>query len=150
MTACGVRVLKGETASYLRHGSLLSLMLCVAAAIGACGSGPSNSLPEELLGQWYFLGSSGGIDGDRGNDEATGYIVLYEGRMDVHDDGGTLTRQETFSPSRGKTIYSGEDLWILNFEQGEAHVVLVSPDGQTMSLSPNVYDSIGQDYSRTR
>jgi hypothetical protein len=125
------------------------------AVLGACGSKlsnsePSNSLPEEVLGQWYFLGSSGGIDGDRGNDEATGYIVLHEGRMDVHGEGGALTRQDTFSPSRGKTISSDEDLWILNFERGEAHVVLVSPDGQTMSLSPNAYDSIGQDYSRTR
>jgi hypothetical protein len=120
------------------------------AALGACGSRPSNSLPEEVLGQWYVLGSSGGIDGDRGTDEATGYIVLHESRMDVHDEGGALARQETFSPSRGKTIYSDEDLWILNFERAEAHVVLVSPDGQTMSLSPNAYDSIGQDYSRTR
>jgi hypothetical protein len=122
----------------------------MSAALGACGSSPSNSLPDEVLGQWYFLGSSGGIDGDRGSDDATGYIVLHEGRMDVHVDGGDLARQETFSPSRGKTIYSDDDLWILNFERGEALVVLVSPDGQTMSLSPNAYDSIGQDYSRTR
>lgn len=141
---------ESETTNFLRRGILLSLMVCMPAALGACGSGPSSSLPAELLGQWYFLGSSGGIDGDRGNDEATGYIVLHEGRMDVHSEGGVLTRQETFSPLRGKTIYSDEDLWILNFERGEALVVLVSPDGQTMSLSPNAYDNIGQDYSRTR
>lgn len=141
---------ESKTATFLRRGIQLSLMLCLPAALGACGSGPSNSLPEEVLGQWYFLGSSGGIDGDRGNDEAKGYIVLHQGRMDVHGDGGALTRQETFSPSRGKTIYADEDLWILNFEGGEAYVVLVSPDGQTMSLSPNAYDSISQDYSRTR
>jgi hypothetical protein len=107
-------------------------------------------LPEEVLGRWYFLGSSGGVDGDRGTDEAAGYIVLHKSRMDVHDEGGALTRQENFSPARGKTIYSVEDLWILNFERGEAHVVLVSPDGQTMSLAPNAYDSIGQNYARTR
>jgi hypothetical protein len=141
---------ESETATFFRRGILLSLTLCLPAVLGACSSGPSNSLPEEVLGQWYFLGSSGGIDGDRGNDEATGYIVLHEGRMDVHSEGGAVTRQEPFSPSRGKTIYSAEDLWILNFERGEAHVVLVSPDGQTMSLSPNAYDSIAQDYSRTR
>ena len=141
---------KSETATFLRRGILLSRTLCLPAALGACGSGPSISLPEEVLGQWYFLGSSGGIDGDRGNDEATGYIVLHEGRMDVHDEDGALARQEPFSPSRRKTIYSDEDLWILNFEGGEAHVLLVSPDGQTLSLSPNAYDSIGQDYSRTR
>jgi hypothetical protein len=143
-------VSESETATFLRRGILLSLTLSMLAALGACGSGPSNLLPEEVLGQWYFLGSSGGIDGDRGTDEAAGYIVLHEGRMDVHGEGGALTRQETFSPSRGKTIYSDEALWILNFERGEAHVVLLSPDGQTMSLSPNAYDSIGQDYSRTR
>jgi hypothetical protein len=143
-------VSESETEIFLRRGILLSLTLCVPVALGACSSRPSNSLPEEVLGQWYFLGSSGGIDGDRGNDDASGYIVLHEGRMDVHVDGGALTRQETFSPSRGKTIYSDEDLWILNFERREARVVLVSPDGQTMSLSPNAYDSIGQDYSRTR
>lgn len=125
-------------------------MLCLPVVFGACGSRPSSSLPGEVLGQWYFVGSSGGIDGDRGNDEATGYIVLHEGSMDVHDEGGALVRRETFSPARGKTIYSDEDLWILSFEGGEARVVLVSPDGQTMSLSPNAYDSIGQDYSRTR
>lgn len=130
--------------------SRTALMLCVLAALCACGTGPASSLPEELLGQWYFLGSSGGIDGGRGNDEATGYIVLHEDRMDIHGEDGTLTRQEAFSSSRGKTIYSDEDLWILNFERGEVRVVLVSPDGQTMSLSPNAYDGIGQDYSRTR
>jgi hypothetical protein len=122
----------------------------MSMALGACGSRPSDSLPGEILGPWYFLGSSGGIDGDRGIDEATGYIVLHEERMDVHDEGGALLRRETFSPSRGKTIFSDEDLWILTFEGGEARVVLVSPDGQTMSLSQNAYDSIGEDYSRTR
>jgi hypothetical protein len=134
----------------IRHGVLLSLTLCMPAALGACDSGPSSSLPEEVLGRWYFMGSSGGIDGDRGNDEATGYIVVHQGRMDVYGEGGALSRQETFSPSREKTIYTDEVLWILNFERGEAHVVLVSPDGKTMSLAPNAYDSIGQDYSRTR
>lgn len=118
-------------------------------ALGACGSGPADSLPEEVLGQWFFLGSSGGIDGDPGTD-GTGYIVLHEGRMDVYSEGGALTRREAFSATRGKTIYSEEDLWILNFEAAEAQVVLVSPDGQTMSLSPNAYDSIGQNYSRAR
>jgi hypothetical protein len=122
----------------------------MASALGACGSSFPDSLPKDVLGQWYFLGSSGGIDGDRGTDEATGYIVLHEARMDVHSESGALTRQRTFSVSRGRTIYSEEDLWILNFEGAEAQVVLVSPDGQTMSLSPNAYDSIGQNYSRTR
>lgn len=133
---------------FLRRSILLWLMLWMHVALGACGSRSSASLPGEVLGQWYFLGSSGGIDGERGVDEATGYIVLHEGRMDVHDEGGALVRRETFSPSRGKTVYSEEDLWILNFEGGEARVVLLSPDGQTMSLSPNAYDGIGQEYSR--
>ena len=148
----GTRVVvsESEMASFPRRGSLLSLTLYMTAALGACGSKPSSSLPEDVLGQWYFLGSSGGIDGDRGTDEATGYIVLHEARMDVHGEGGALTRQETFSASRGKAIYSEENLWILNFDGAEARVVLVSPDGRTMSLSPNAYDSIGQDYSRTR
>jgi hypothetical protein len=143
-------VSESESASVFGRRSLLSLTLSIPVALGACGSSPSDSLPEEVLGQWYFLGSSGGIDGDRGADEATGYIVLHEGRMDVHSEGGALTRQEAFSASRGKTIYAEEDLWILNFEAAEAHIVLVSPDGQSMSLSPNAYDSIGQNYSRAR
>lgn len=137
-------------ATTLQRGILLSLTLCVTAALGACASGASHSLPDEVLGRWYFLGSSGGIDGGRGNDEATGYIVLHDGRMDVHDEGGALTRQDRFSPSRGKTIFSDDDLWILTFERGEARVVLVSPDGQTMSLAPNAYDGIGQNYARAR
>jgi hypothetical protein len=142
-------VSESESASVFGRRSLLSLTLSIPVALGACGSSPSDSLPEEVLGQWYFLGSSGGIDGDRDADEATGYIVLHENRMDVHSEGGALTRQ-AFSASRGKTIYSEKDLWILNYEAAEAHVVLVSPDGQTMSLSPNAYDSIGQNYSRAR
>lgn len=135
---------------FVRQGILLSLTLCMPVAFGACSSRPSDSLPEDVLGRWYFLGSSGGIDGDRGTAEATGYIVLHEGRMDVHGEGGAITRQEAFLASRGKTIYSEEDLWILNFESEVAQVVVVSPDGQTMSLSPNAYDSIGQVYSRAR
>jgi hypothetical protein len=122
----------------------------MAVGLGACGSSPSSSLPEDVLGQWYVLGSSGGIDGNRGTHEATGYIVLHEGSMDVYSEGGALTRRVVFSASRGKTIYSEEDLWILTFEGAEPHVVLVSPDGQTMSLSPNAYDCIGQNYARAR
>ena len=144
-------VLDSETAAIVRRGVQLSLVtLCMTAILGACGSRPSDVLPADMLGQWYFLGSSGGIDGERGTDEATGYIVLHEVRMDVHAEDGELLRTEVFSPSRGKTIYSDEDLWTLNFAGGEARVVLVSPDGQSMSLSPNAYDGIGQDYSRTR
>jgi hypothetical protein len=138
----------GGRPALLRRGTLLLLSLCMSAALGACGTKPSNTLPEEILGKWYFLGSSGGIDGGRGIDEATGFIVLHEDRMDVHED-GRLTRREPFAPSRGRTIYSDEDLWILNFEGGATRVVLISPDGQTMALSANAYDSVGQDYSRT-
>jgi hypothetical protein len=141
---------KSETAGLFRRGIQLSLMLCMAGALVACGSNPASSLPEEVLGQWYFVGSSGGIDGNRGTEEATGYIVLHADRLDMHNEEGAVTRQQVFFASRGKTIYSEKDLWILNFEAAEAHVVLVSPDGQMMSLSPNAYDSIGHNYSRAR
>mgnify|MGYP001334061953 CR=1 FL=1 len=109
------------------------------------------SLPEEYLGRWYYMGSSGGITGAGMGDEGTGYIVIHSGNViDHHQEDGTLVSTATFAVSRGPTIFSSEDQWILDSDSAAPDVITVSDDGQTMSLSENVYDGFGRMYARSR
>jgi hypothetical protein len=122
----------------------------VLLAISACAASVP-ALPEEYLGRWYYLGSSGGITGDGMGDEALGYIVIHSNsRMDHHEEGGTLVGTTEFTVGRGRTIFSSEDQWILSRDQSVAEVIAVSEDGQTMSLAENVYDGFARAYARSR
>jgi hypothetical protein len=109
------------------------------------------SLPDEYLGRWYFEGSSGGITGAGLGGEAEGYIViLSDNRIEHHEDGGALVGVNEFTASRGPTIFSTEEQWILNRGVETTEVITYSDDGQTMTLSENAYDGFARSYARLR
>lgn len=129
-----------------------ALLLAVGSlALAACSGASDTELPEEYLGRWYYVGSSGGLTGDGAGDEPTGFIVIHgDGRIDHHaEDGARITTTE-FEASRGPTIFSTEDQWILNPRTSMPEVIVLEEDGQGMSLSHNVYDGFVREYARAR
>ena len=124
--------------------------LLAALALAACAGGATD-LPEEFLGRWYYMGSSGGLDGSGLGDAAVGYIVINpDGTLTHHDEDGTLVAARRFRASVGRTIFSAEDGWFLTFDDTMPEVISVSEDGQTMSLSENVYDGYQRGFRRNR
>jgi hypothetical protein len=121
------------------------------ASLTACVDARTSGLPDEYLGRWYYMGSSGGIAGDGMGDEVNGYIVIQsDNTIDHHEEDGTPVATTEFTVGRGPTIFSTEDQWVLNPESMVPEVIMVSEDGRTMSLSENVYDGFGRAYARSR
>lgn len=123
----------------------------VALVAASCSGERSPALPEEFLGQWYYTGSSGGLTGRGLGDAASGYIVIRaDGALERHEEGGTLADTTRFTAGRGKTIFSEDDLWILEAEGEPSQVVRLSADGRTLTLAENVYDGWSRAYARSR
>jgi hypothetical protein len=123
----------------------------VLATLSACATAQPTSLPDEYLGRWYYMGSSGGISGMGMTDEATGYIVIHsDNTIDHHAEGGSIVRTTEFTLDRGPTIFSTEDQFVLGRESLTPEVIAVSEGGQTMTLSENVYDGFQRAYARSR
>ena len=134
---------------FVRHSWLALALGGVLLALTSCKS--NSSLPDEYLGRWYYLGSSGGIAGTGMGDEPTGYIELRADNTMAHfHEDGTPVATATFTLRRGETIFSSDEQWILVANGGLEEVILVSEDGQNMSLSQNVYDGFGRSYVRSR
>ncbi len=134
------------------------VVFLVAAVLAACATSASPngpSLPEEFRGRWYYTGSSGGIAGDGAGDAATGYIVIKaDNTIDHHKEDGTRVSTSTFTPSRGKTIYTSDDQWLMTPAGGSAldvpEVIRVSADGKTLTIADNAYDGFTKSYVRSR
>jgi hypothetical protein len=123
----------------------------VLAAVSACATAQPTSLPDEYLGRWYYMGSSGGIAGTGLTDEATGHIVIHsDNTIDHHAEDGSLVRTTEFTVDRGPTIFSTEHQFVPGRESGTPEVIVVSEGGQTMTLSENVYDGFQRAYARSR
>jgi hypothetical protein len=126
-------------------------VIVLVAALAACSNEASQSLPEELLGRWYYMGSSGGIAGGGMGDSATGYIEIEDDHAYVtFTEDGTRMARIPFTLRRGSTIFSSDEQWMIQTEDGIEEVFMISEDGQTMSLSENVYDGFGRSYARSR
>lgn len=139
-----------------RLGAAMRLRAVLRVALGltvvsACAASQQASLPEEFLGQWYYMGSSGGIAGAGLGDEATGYIVIHaDNTMRHFGDDGTLVTTTEFAVSLGPTIFSTNPQWVLNPDSPVPEVLVVSSDGQLMSIQENVYDGFARAYARSR
>lgn len=118
--------------------------------LSACADAPASPLPDEYLGRWYYLGSSGGITGGGLGDEPTGFIVIHGDMIDRHAEDGTLLSTRTFTASLGPTIFSTEDEWVLDAERAVPEVIRLSDGGRTMTLSENVHDGYTRVYDRSR
>lgn len=77
-------------------------------------------------------------------------MIHSDNTIDHHQEDGRLVSTARFAVSRGPTIFSNEDQWVLALAGAAPEVITVSEDGQTMSLSENVYDGLGRMYARAR
>lgn len=107
-------------------------------------------LPPEYLGRWYFIGSGGGITGEGFGGEAGASIVITrDNEIEHYAPDGTYVSTESFRLTRGTSIYTGEEAWMLDESSGVPRVVeLRPPDG--LSISENVYDGFSSWYERGR
>ena len=134
-----------------RH-KILAVIFTVAVGILLAATLPVDGpagLPEEFLGRWFFAGSSGGISGEGAGGEAGASIVITEeNRIDRYAADATLVTTESFMPSRGKSIYGPEEVWLLDASSEVPRVITLDPDG-VLSISDNVYDGFSTTYRRT-
>jgi len=115
-------------------------------ALAACR--PSGSLPEEYLGSWYFTGSSGGLDGQGGQEDPAHRITMRAQGMDVFDETGTLLQAVAFEVGRARTIFSTEELWVLRSEAG-VEVLQLSDDGRSLTLAQDAHDGLCRHFARS-
>ena len=91
------------------------------------------------------------MDGAGMGDPPTGYVEVHSDNVIVHyREDGTLIGTSEFELSRGSTIYSNDEQWVLTFGDGIDQVIWISESGTEMSLSDNVYDGFGRSYARSR
>lgn len=127
---------------------VLAMVLGLAVVVVPRVSGPS-SLPDEYLGRWYFAGSGGGIAGDIFEGATGASIVITAGNeIEHYGPDGTFASTETFSLSRGSSIFSADEGWILDADSFMPRVIQASDSA--LSISDNVYDGFGSWYTRTR
>ncbi len=131
-----------------RPTPLSILVICLVAA--GCSTGSSTSLPEEYRGRWEYLGSSGGITGQGMGDPATGSIVITaDNTIERRSEDGSLESTTDFELGRGTSIFGPEEVWILSTSSGLDQVIRLH-EGDTLTLSDNVYDGFQFTYARTR
>jgi hypothetical protein len=119
-------------------------------ALGCDASSSRTALPPKFLGRWYHTGSSGGITGEVMGDATAGFIVINaKNTIDHHDEDGRVVSSTIFTPSRGRTIFSTEDQWILTSLHDLPQVMMMSDDGLTLTLSDDAYDGITRTYGRS-
>lgn len=125
-------------------------LLFVACRDGAPSPVPEGGLPVEYLGRWDFGGTSGGIEG-REIAAADGSWILITPRntIEYHSADGRSDSTETFEPTRGRSIFSESEAWILRGPDVIERVIQVHPDG-VLTISENVYDGFGSTYTRHR
>ena len=135
---------------YSRRATAAAVILFISALPGCAQNDPVISLPDEYLGQWYYLGSGGGIAGIGLGDEATGWIVIRsDNTVARYDEDGTQLAVESFTLTRGPSIFSTDEVWLLH-APGSLERVIQIHDEEGMSLSDNAYDGFQLSYSRAR
>ncbi|MGI9625840.1 MAG: hypothetical protein ACR2QM_03315 [Longimicrobiales bacterium] len=137
----------------MHAGPSLFVAALLSITTAACQTG--TRLPDEFLGRWYHLETSGGIQGETVQERTPGWIVITaENQIQHHAANGTLTSTEAFELSRGSTIFSAEDGWILGTPRQTNQTLAVTRTiwlaGETLTIADNVYDGFGSTYARDR
>lgn len=123
-------------------------LLSVACRDASPSSVPKNGLPAEYLGRWYFDGRSGGIEGREVAAADGSWIqVTPLNTIEYYSPDGRLGSTEAFEPTRGRSIFSESDVWILGAPDSIERVIQVHPEG-VLTISENVYDGFGSNYTR--
>lgn len=136
--------------------------LTLAAAICGCNNQhervaqPPNSremtpvarLPAEFYGPWIFQGSSGGVDGQGNTAYRVEKIVIRDPNIiEEHRPGGTVT-QDTFTPGRGRSIFSTDDVWQMQRKRASMIEVLALGTNGVLTISENAYDGFSYSFKR--
>ena len=134
--------------------------LVTGAAVTSCnregegpgpGSGamvPADKLPAEFYGAWRFQGASGGMDGQGNAGYRVEKIVIGDGNtLEEHRPGGVVTR-DTFTPGRGKSIFSTEDVWQIRRKKNPMIEVLTLTTNGDLTMSENVYDGFSYSFKK--
>jgi hypothetical protein len=139
---------KFEALAVLVASVVAASLLFVACRDASPSSVPKNGLPAEYLGRWYFDGTSGGIDGREVAAADGSWIeVTALNTIEHYSPDGRLGSTEVFEPTRGPSIFSESDAWILGAPDSIARVIEVHPEG-FLTISENVYDGFGSKYAR--
>lgn len=134
--------------SMARRVAYLGMVAVAGWVASACGEGEERSLPAEYLGAWYSHGTSGGMDGEV-VDEGGGRIeITADNEIHHFDANGAPVGTTSFELSRGHSIYTGNDAWLLDASAGIPRVIDLLQDG-ALSIADNVYDGYGTVYRRT-
>ena len=137
-----------------RFGPMLTAALAVLL-VSACDSqGGATSAPPKLIGVWEWAGTSGGVDGEsRLPGPGDPRITLQfesDGRAIFRRD-GNVAREQRYRVSNEVTILGPEELPVLYFDDEElGRVVWIDENGETLTLSDNVYDGFSLEYGRVR
>lgn len=146
----GARRRRGGSAAGRPHRRALLVALLVAAACGTSGSAGSHALPEAFLGRWRATGTSGGLDGEgMGAAPSRGHVVIHRDRLETFDASGALESSVALVASRGATILSAEEQWLVRCGDGEPEVIRLSEDGRTLTLCENAYDGLVRHFERS-
>lgn len=108
----------------------------------------ADKLPAEFYGVWQFEGSSGGFSG-RGNAsyDVEKIVIAENNVIEEYRPGGTRTR-DSFIPSRGKSIFSTNDVWRIQRKKSSMVEVLTLSTNGRLSISENVYDGFSYSYKK--
>lgn len=111
---------------------------------------PARRLPDEFHGRWYFGGTSGGIAGAQtAVADGSWIVVTPHNTIERYSAEGRLTSTERFEPTRGRSIFTGGEGWILGGGASIERVIEVHAEG-VLTIADNVYDGFGSTYTRTR
>jgi hypothetical protein len=115
--------------------------------IAACACSRAPMLPDEFYGDWEFTGSSGGFSGDGDSSLADHRIAILRSNVLETYHSAELVSSVPFTVSRGETILSAEEQWLITLEDRAEPWVAELRDGR-LTLSDNVYDGFSLSYER--
>ena len=127
---------------------LLALLLWVRRDAPAPPAHESG-LPAEYLGRWYFQSTSGGIEGREVAVADGSWIVITDAAIERYSADGRLESTEALDLTRGRSIFSGKEAWLLQGPDSNERVLEVHSQG-VLTISDNAYDGFGSRYTRSR
>jgi len=132
-----------------RRPLLITLSTLALATPLACQT--ETSLPDEYLGRWYYVETSGGIAGtSHGAPDGSSIVITAANQIESYDPEGARVGSVSFELTHGSSIFSTENEWILEAPRELPRVIRLYENGTTMSLSDNVYDGFSTSYRRNR
>jgi hypothetical protein len=109
----------------------------VLSCITACNHTATDSLSDDLLGIWYYTGSSGGMEGDGLGSKGVHRIVIRaDCTIEIFDTPAEPSRLVRFDADLGETA-AGDRAWLLRSDEDFPEVIRLSEDRRTMTLADN-------------